>query len=69
MRWKEKFFVSADADDPGLTIAGFYYISLSTRTGAIDGLYYDPNSTPFQELRLQPVLAQSGLHFAEYRFA
>ena len=67
MRWKERCFVHArdDAcDDPqrhsgdqdrghGLTISGFYYVSLRRRDGVVEGLYYDPSSTPFQHLRLR----------------
>jgi hypothetical protein len=33
--------------------AGFYYVALDRRTGAMRGLYYDPNSSAFQELNLQ----------------
>lgn len=33
--------------------AGFYYVALDRRTGAMRGLYYDPKSSPFQELNLQ----------------
>lgn len=32
---------------------GFYYVALDRRTGALRGLYYDPSSSPFQELSLQ----------------
>lgn len=53
MRWKEKFFVNVSADC-GLTIAGFYYICYSRADGSIQGFYYDPNSTPFQQLDLKP---------------
>lgn len=37
----------------GLTISGFYYVSLCRATGEVEGLYYDPSSTPFQRLRLR----------------
>jgi uncharacterized membrane protein YgcG len=33
--------------------AGFYYVALDRRTGAMRGMYYDPTSSPFQELNLQ----------------
>ncbi|RMY83458.1 hypothetical protein D0862_11699 [Hortaea werneckii] len=36
----------------GLTISGFYYIVLDRQTGGVEGLYYDPASTPFQRLKL-----------------
>ena len=38
----------------GLTISGFYYISLNRETGLIEGLYYDPGSSPYQYLTLTP---------------
>lgn len=66
MRWKEKCFVhtkedrcseaerSGDQDrGHGLTISGFYYVSLRRRDGAVEGLYFDPTSTPYQCLRLK----------------
>ncbi|KAK1810576.1 hypothetical protein LTR12_015047 [Friedmanniomyces endolithicus] len=37
----------------GLTISGFYYVSLRRSTGEVEGLYFDPGSTPFQCLRLR----------------
>ncbi|KAI7423636.1 hypothetical protein KC364_g17433 [Hortaea werneckii] len=37
----------------GLTISGFYYIVLDRQTGGVEGLYYDPASTPFQRLKLR----------------
>ncbi|KAJ8603108.1 hypothetical protein MRB53_042250 [Persea americana] len=66
MRWKERCFVHGK-DDPcteqdrrsdhdrghGLTISGFYYVSMSRLNGTIEGLYFDPNSTPYQHLRLK----------------
>lgn len=65
MRWKERCFVhprdstcpSSTAGDQdrghGLTISGFYYVSLRRSDGLVEGLYYDPCSTPFQRLRLK----------------
>lgn len=38
---------------PLLNCPGFYYMALDRRTGAMRGLYYDPSSSPFQELNLQ----------------
>ena len=62
MRWKERCFVHSKRDDNcaateaerrgdqdrghGLTISGFYYVSLRRADGAVEGLYYDPASSP-----------------------
>ena len=66
MRWKERCFVHGKDDkcsEPdragdqdrghGLTISGFYYVSLRRSDGAVEGLYFDPTSTPYQQLKLQ----------------
>jgi len=68
MRWKERCFVhtrhdcctSSSSDrlsdqdrGHGLTISGFYYVSLRRSDGEVDGLYFDPSSTPYQLLRLK----------------
>lgn len=68
MRWKERCFVHAKDDacaashverqgdrdrEHGLTISGFYYVSLRRADGEVEGLYFDPMSTPFQRLRLK----------------
>ena len=37
-----------------LTIGGFYFVSMRRSDGAIRGFYYDPKSTPYQELVLKP---------------
>lgn len=37
----------------GLTISGFYYVCLRRKDGVLDGLYYDPQSSPYQCLRLE----------------
>ena len=39
----------------GLTISGFYYVALDRRNGMLEGLYYDPQSSPYQCLRLESV--------------
>lgn len=67
MRWKERCFVHTKNDacsaseaertgdqdrGHGLTISGFYYVSLRRSDGAVEGLYFDPMSTPYQCLRL-----------------
>ncbi|KAF8251969.1 hypothetical protein K440DRAFT_658577 [Wilcoxina mikolae CBS 423.85] len=54
MRWKEKCFISPDPDVGGLTIGGFYFLSLKREDGRIQGYYYDPQSQPYQELTLKP---------------
>lgn len=37
----------------GLTISGFYYVCLRRRDGRLEGLYYDPQSSPYQCLKLE----------------
>lgn len=54
MRWKERCFITPTDARQGLTISGFYYISLHRETGEIEGLYYDPGSSPYQQLSLIP---------------
>ncbi|KAL9100501.1 MAG: hypothetical protein Q9163_004124 [Psora crenata] len=54
MRWKEKHFVTPSDAQSSLTISGFYYISMRRYDGQIEGLYYDPCSTPYQHLSLKP---------------
>jgi hypothetical protein len=39
----------------GLTISGFYFVVLERRTGRLEGLYYDPQSSPYQCLKLESV--------------
>lgn len=36
----------------GLTISGFYYVAMKRDSGTIEGLYYDPESQPYQRLEL-----------------
>jgi hypothetical protein len=74
MRWKERCFVSEpSAEDQnasttdnaqmgegcGLTISGFYYICLRRSDGRIEGLYCDPNSSPYQHLVLERSMKES----------
>ncbi|KAJ5949633.1 hypothetical protein N7454_001217 [Penicillium verhagenii] len=54
MRWKERCFITPTDSRQGLTISGFYYTSLSREDGSVDGLYYDPGSSPYQQLSLKP---------------
>ena len=51
---KEKCFVTPSDAQSSLTISGFYYISLRRADGHVEGLYYDPSSTPYQHLSLIP---------------
>jgi hypothetical protein len=39
----------------GLTISGFYYVCLRRSDGKLEGLYYDPQSSPYQCLKLESV--------------
>lgn len=80
MRLKEKCFVhgkddKCSAEDRagdrccghGLTISGFYYVSLRRSDGEIEGLYFDPSSTPYQCLRLEGVSGRRGWPSVELR--
>ncbi|KAF9434340.1 hypothetical protein BGZ76_008183 [Entomortierella beljakovae] len=60
MRWKEKHFVNFTEHSSGLTIAGFYYVSLRRSDGYVEGYYHDQESTPFQHLTLNPVFETNG---------
>ncbi|KAF8466979.1 vacuolar import and degradation protein-domain-containing protein [Kalaharituber pfeilii] len=37
-----------------LTIGGFYFVSMRRSDGCLRGYYYDPKSTPYQELVMRP---------------
>ncbi|TID23992.1 hypothetical protein E2P81_ATG02299 [Venturia nashicola] len=37
----------------GLTISGFYYVCMRRGDGAVEGLYCDPQSSPYQRLTLE----------------
>ena len=50
----EKCFVTPSDAQSSLTISGFYYVSLRRADGHVEGLYYDPSSTPYQHLSLMP---------------
>ncbi|KAL8935787.1 MAG: hypothetical protein Q9216_005256 [Gyalolechia sp. 2 TL-2023] len=65
MRWKEKCFVKPLDASSVLTISGFYYISMRRSDGHVEGLYYDPSSTPFQHLSMAP---EGKRHFPTYKF-
>lgn len=46
---------SFDDTGCGLTISGFYYVCLRRSDGKLEGLYYDPQSSPYQCLKLDSV--------------
>ncbi|OCK82231.1 hypothetical protein K432DRAFT_293683 [Lepidopterella palustris CBS 459.81] len=52
-------------DGCGLTISGFYYVCLRRSDGAVEGLYYDPQSSPYQHLKLVP---EGRGHFPVWEF-
>ena len=60
----EKCFITPSDQRLGLTISGFYYISLRRSDGFVEGLYYDPASTPYQHLVLYPLYRS----FPTYQF-
>ncbi|THW80050.1 hypothetical protein D6D19_00754 [Aureobasidium pullulans] len=55
-RHSEHSTTTGEGDDNdfnhGLTISGFYYVSLRRGDGNIDGLYFDTKTSPYQQLRL-----------------
>ena len=46
---------SFDDSGCGLTISGFYYVCLRRSDGKLEGLYFDPQSSPYQCLKLESV--------------
>lgn len=50
----------------GLTISGFYYVCLRRSDGRVEGLYYDPMSSPYQCLMLE---SQRRGRFGSWDFA
>ncbi|KAG0307788.1 hypothetical protein BGZ97_000285 [Linnemannia gamsii] len=60
MRWKERHFVNMSEHTSGLTIAGFYYVSMRRSDGYVEGFYHDQASTPFQHLSLNPSFETAG---------
>ena len=52
--YPERCFITPTDSRQGLTISGFYYISLRREDGHIEGLYYDPGISPYQQLSLKP---------------
>ena len=55
--WQHDGEPGASFDDSGcgLTISGFYYVCLRRSDGKLEGLYYDPQSSPYQCLKLDSV--------------
>jgi hypothetical protein len=47
------------AEGCGLTISGFYYVCLRRSDGRIEGLYCDPQSSPYQHLMLERSKSES----------
>jgi len=45
----------------GLSISGFYYVSLRRSDGRLEGLYFDPQSSPYQRLELRPERKAGGI--------
>ena len=46
------FQASADGNGYGLSISGFYYVSLRRTDGKVEALYFDPQTSPYQHLEL-----------------
>ncbi|KAL9051248.1 MAG: hypothetical protein Q9162_006137 [Coniocarpon cinnabarinum] len=44
----------------GLSIKGFYYVSLRRADGCIEGLYFDPMSSPYQRLEMSVERGSNG---------
>jgi hypothetical protein len=51
----EQGYNGSDDSGCGLTISGFYYVCLRRSDGKLEGLYYDPQSSPYQCLKLESV--------------
>ena len=49
----KEFELAKMAEGCGLTISGFYYVCLRRSDGRIEGLYCDPQSSPYQHLMLE----------------
>lgn len=56
----ERHFVNVSEHTSGLTIAGFYYVSMRRSDGYVEGFYHDQASTPFQHLALNPTFETAG---------
>ncbi|KAG9068839.1 hypothetical protein KI688_011125 [Linnemannia hyalina] len=69
MRWKERHFVNVSEQTSGLTIAGFYYVSMRRSDGYVEGFYHDQASTPFQHISLNPTFETAGFSSPIFEFA
>lgn len=65
-RWVDAEHAAFDDSGCGLTISGFYYVCLRREDGSVEGLYYDPMSSPYQCLRLE---SRPRKAFAKWEFA
>lgn len=63
----ERCFITPSHSRQGLTISGFYYISVRREDGHIEGMYYDPGSSPYQHLSLMPHMREK-MVFPAYNF-
>ncbi|KAJ2721544.1 hypothetical protein GGI07_003897 [Coemansia sp. Benny D115] len=68
MRWKENEFVNVQPGETRLTIEGFYYICMNRVTGAIEGVYFDPQTQPNQRLTLKVKNDGKSLAFASAEY-
>lgn len=50
---EDEHITTFDDSSCGLTISGFYYVCLRRSDGRLEGLYYDPQSSPYQCLKLE----------------
>ncbi|KAJ4374606.1 hypothetical protein N0V86_007476 [Didymella sp. IMI 355093] len=64
--WVDAEHAAFDDSGCGLTISGFYYVCLRRDDGRVEGLYYDPMSSPYQCLMLE---SQPTGRFASWQFA
>lgn len=56
-----------DGSGYGLSISGFYYVSLRRSDGYCEGLYYDPQSRPYQHLELRSEAKRWSMGSWEFR--
>ncbi|OAX83614.1 hypothetical protein ACJ72_02027 [Emergomyces africanus] len=63
----KRCFITPSHSRQGLTISGFYYISVRREDGHIEGMYYDPGSSPYQHLSLNPQMREK-MVFPAYGF-
>ena len=61
------FLSGTDGNGYGLSISGFYYVSLRRSDGRLEGLYFDPQSSPYQHLEMRPSEGRWGRGTWEFR--